>query len=103
MTSARTTTRRRRSTRRCPPPRRRRPRPRIRRKGRPGWLRGALFFFRLPGGRRAEHVGVAVVDLERQRIDGGGVDPAALEAPAVGRRVPGSVLAACGRRLLAEN
>src|SRR5579872_6597577 len=68
--------------------------------GSPGWPGtpaggGALF--------GAEDVGVAVIHFEGEAVDRGGVDPAAFEAPAVFRRIPGSVLAAVLGDLLVRN
>src|SRR5579862_9855741 len=102
-TSARTTTRKRRWTTRCPRRRRRRTKPKPDRNssrraprirpGRPSSLTGLLR-------RSAEDVGVAVVDLEHEAVDRDGVDPAALEAPAVLGGIPRAVLAAVARQLL---
>src|ERR1051326_6480355 len=61
---------------------------------------GGLGLLLLGPASAAEHVGVTVVDFQRQRVDGHRVDPAALGAPPVHVGVPRSVLAAVLARVL---
>src|SRR5205085_10876560 len=53
--------------------------------------------------RAAEHVGVPVVDFQRQGVDGHRVHAAALGAPPLVLRIPRAVLAAVLRRVLVRN
>src|SRR5262245_47906534 len=61
--------------------------------------RGSIGVYGLAVLLGAEHVGVTVVHLEGEGVDGGGIDPAAFAAPPVDR-LPRAVLAARGAGVL---